>query len=831
MAHKPKYTNPHLRRFAIYLMSGVAAFALPGAASAQQADSGAAAQPTALQMFEEIIVTGTSRPRAGFDTPLSVTRINAERLRNFTASSQADILRSIPSIKAEGGGGEVAANVFIKGLPSGGQFQFTPLQYDGVPVFSTFGLNSSAFDVYYRNDLGIDRLEFVRGGVSNLFGAGSVAGLINYISKTGTDTPEGTVQIELADEGRFRGDFAASGPLGGKDSNLYYALSGFYRYDEGPLDTGLPTEGFQLRGNLKKEFDDGSGSFTLYGQWIDDEVQFFLPFPLDGATRKRVAGNDGKIVNSVQTAAARNLSFQTPDGVFETSIADGVATKGGSVVAVFDKKFDNEWGVVARAKYARYSHAFDLFLDGDGIVNTPETLSGFLAARGLPDLSNARFTFSDSGQAVPDDFLLFGNRVLDRDRPATDFTAEINVTKELVTGGLNHNFTVGGFFARAEADDENVIATYLGEFNNQPRLIDLVVNPGTPNEMIVSRNGLLNAGASFSNNRHEVTRFAGFIADQIEADRFIFDIGFRVEKLIGDISRERSQSVVVDPSPNLSPSLQSVLTGSGSFIQGEVDASEWAVALGALYKLNDNINVYGNFSRGFFFPEIRSVTFNSLGQPASYKAEIIKQAELGVKYNGKRFAATVDGFWATLDDRRSVEFVNDGMGGVTEVVSLVSTRTFGVEATASVFLMDNLRIDGNVTLQDHKLTDNDRNPAFVGNELVRQPNILFNTGVFYDDGRFDAAFFQTFVGNNFANESNSVQLGSHNIARLDVGYRLDMGGTQNARIGFSVFNLFDSDGVTEGSPRQGSAQSGTGQFFVGRPILPRRYTLRLTYSY
>ena len=108
-----------------------------------------------------------------------------ERLPLVTGNSQADILNSVPTIKAEGGGGEVATNVFIKGLPSGGQYQFTPLMYDGMPVFSSFGLNSSAFDVYYRNDLGIERLEFVRGGVSNLFGPGSVAGLINYISQDG----------------------------------------------------------------------------------------------------------------------------------------------------------------------------------------------------------------------------------------------------------------------------------------------------------------------------------------------------------------------------------------------------------------------------------------------------------------------------------------------------------------------------------------------------------------------------------------------------------------------------------------------------------------------
>src|SRR6476469_8820665 len=106
--------------------------------------------------------------------------------RRMARDKEADILNTIPTIKADAGGGEVASNVFIRGLPSGGQYQFTPLMYDGIPVLSTFGLNSSAYDVYYHNDLGIDRLEVVQGGVSNLFDPGSVADLINYISKTGT---------------------------------------------------------------------------------------------------------------------------------------------------------------------------------------------------------------------------------------------------------------------------------------------------------------------------------------------------------------------------------------------------------------------------------------------------------------------------------------------------------------------------------------------------------------------------------------------------------------------------------------------------------------------
>ena len=158
-------------------------------------------------------------------------------------------MRAIPGVTAEGGGGEVATNVFIRGLPAGGQFQYTPLQVDGLPVMSTFGLNSSAHDVYFRNDIGIRNLEFVRGGSSTLFGAGSVAGIINYTSVTGTETPENKINLEWAQGGRLKSEFLSAGPL---NENTFYAISGFYRYDEGPLETGLTAKGAQMRGNIKR---------------------------------------------------------------------------------------------------------------------------------------------------------------------------------------------------------------------------------------------------------------------------------------------------------------------------------------------------------------------------------------------------------------------------------------------------------------------------------------------------------------------------------------------------------------------------------------------------
>lgn len=804
------------------------AFAPMAWAQNQTAASTPAANDAPAEEVEVVIVTGTSRSRVALDTPLAVTQLNAQALSRLSSGGQADILNSVPTIKADGGGGEVAANIFVKGLPSGGQYQFTPLMYDGITVLSSFGLNSSAYDVYYRNDLGVQRLEFVRGGVSNLFGPGSVAGLINYISKKGGDTYQGVAQVEVAEEGRVRGDFAVSGPI---SDNLFYAVSGFYRSDKGPLDTNLDTVGGQIRGNLDYRFGDGSGSVTLSGQYIDDQAQFYLPIPLNGASRERLVGNDGQIVDSVQNDFGPSLGFKTPTGNFVSEINDGVATKGGLVALTFDKSFgDSGWAANGRIKFSDYKHKFGLFSDGDGVINVPETLQSFLTNRGLGSTANANFTFVGGG-TVAANSLLFANRFTDRVRPAEDFTAEVNLTKGFVTGAMDHSVTLGAFYGNASAGDYNVTTTYLAELNNRPRLVNLVVTNGAT-QTIVSRNGLLNAGAGYVNNRHEAERYAGYFADQIKiGEKFNLDIGFRVEKLTGNISRERTSVVVTDSTTaNLSTALRDVIWGNGAFTKGKVSTTEWAGAIGGLYKATDQVSLYANFSRGYFFPELRSVSFNSLFQPSSFKAEIINQGEIGLKMNMKRVSLTLAGLATSLDNRRQVLFVNDGAGGFTERVNLVGTESYAVEGTIDYKITSNLRFSGNMTLQSNQYTAFDSNTALIGKDVERQPGFLYNAGLYYDDGKWDASLFTNFTGSNYTSSSNTILLDEWNIVNLDVGYTMPIG-QQNARFSLNVYNLMDEDAVTEGSPRQDNNQAANGAFFVGRPVLPRRIMARVTYSF
>ncbi|MEL7118218.1 MAG: TonB-dependent receptor [Bacteroidota bacterium] len=757
--------------------------------------------------LDEIVITGTFTGRTQKESPMSITLINADRLQQLSSNSQADILRTIPGITAEGGGGEVATNVFVRGMPSGGQYQFTPLQVDGLPVISTFGLNSSAHDVYFRNDIGIRNLEFVRGGSSTLFGAGSVAGIVNYTSVTGSAQQDNKLQMEWAQDGRIKVDYLTSGPL---SENLFYAVSGTYRYDEGPLETGLPTRGYQLRGNIKKLFNDGKSSFTLYGQYINDKVQFYLPYPLanDNGQRERPIGNDGETIYTMLTGQAKDFSFDTPFGRFKSPIGDGVSTQGGYIMADLKHSFGNDWRLSAKAKAANYNHWFNLFLDGDGVHNVPETQASYLADRNLP--ANASFTYVDDGTTLASGDLLFQNRILDRERPMREMVGEVYLTKSIG----NHNISFGTFLSDTRAEDNNWISNYVGDFRNAPRMVNVAYTDEAGNPVSFSTGGFI-SGNQTANRYHESSKVAFFVGDEIKGERFNFDIGLRWERASGIISRETG-------------------VGSNTFQKGTVSTSDVAVALAGLYKLNSDMNLYANFSRGFFFPQLRSVSFSAPGRPQSYEPETVIQGELGLKYAKSSFSATAAIFFVNLSDRRNVDFINDpnNPANVIEEVRLQSTRTAGLEATINYTLAKGLNLYGNFTFQDHEFTKVEGNAEQEGNELRRQPNVMGMAGLSYNGGGFDANVSSNFMGSKFANDANTVELDGFNIVRLDAGYKFSLGeANETLRLGISIFNLFDADGVTEGSPRQGDAQTGTSAFFVGRPILPRRLFIRAAFDF
>ncbi len=551
----------------------------------------------------------------------------------------------------------------------------------------------------------------------------------------------------------------------------------------------------------------------------------------------------------MNTVEAIGLSYDTPDGRFQTPIGDGVVTQGQMIAAVLDRDLNEDWSLNAKLRYARYDHQFNLFLDGDALgPNTPETQTEYLTRRGIdPTLhDHARFVYSQTGRNLATNHLVFGNRTLDRWRDATDMSVEASLGREFDVGNAVHGLTIGAFYSNSQADDLNYITTYLGDFRNAPLLVDVhlmgVVEDNT-GQLVRStdpdavyhwtRNGLARSNGLVGYRDRSARRAAFYIADQIETGNWSFDIGARLERLEGDVRQFNTSTFVMANDPHVNDQIERVSYTDGSLISDSLGTTEWAFSAGALYRMTDEVNLFANASRGFFFPQIRSVPFNQ-GRLASYEGEIIDTIEAGVKYENQDITAQALFFRTTLDDRRNVDFINDpnNPGNIIEDVSLQSTEAYGIEAGLEWYLNDYISLNGNITLREHEFTKAEGNPAIIGNELRRQPTEMANFAARFSRAGFDGMLMYNYHGSNFANDSNSVELDSYGLWRLEAGYSFDLSNDDGIRVSLHVFNLTDTQGITEGSPRQGNAQSGQpAQFFVGRPILPRRTMIRLSYDF
>lgn len=788
--------------------------------------------------LDEVVLTASATFRSQKETPMSISSVKQKEITKLSANSQADIIRSIPGITAEGGGGETASNVFVRGLPSGGQYVFNPLQYDGMPLMSTFGLNSSAHDVYARPDVGFKGVEFVRGGAAVLYGAGSVAGIINYTSKTGDSNDENLINVEWADKGRLKTDFYTGGKLGGEDSNTYYAFTGFVRKDDGPIETGMPTKGVQFRANIKKKFE--NGSFTIHGQLINDNAQFFMPLPLDG-NRNRIAGNDGEAVSQLLSGQLANTSFLTAGGAYESPIEDGVFTQGGYVMGDFNYNFADDLKFKSKVKYANYKHNFALYIGGNGTYNNPLTLGDYINNVAPGNLGYDAQYQGGVGSINSND-LVVENLHVDRLRPMTDYSGEASLTKTIETDAGSHNITAGVYLARTEAEDVNYQYRVLSEFNNNPRLVNLSFVDASGNNVTYSEGGLYNRIGMTSNNFLSQTKTAFYLTDEMVFDKWRFDAGIRIESTKGTFSKGNVVSSTVYDDANLSSDLANVQFADGSFVRADVEASDWAISLAALHNLTDNVNLYANFSRGFFFPQIRGFAPVAGIPNTNYDSEKITQFEVGAKLGTEKLSGSLAAYYVSLKDRIKITqgFVSGALVDLTR--SEQSTATLGLEANWSYKLSNNLDFRGTATYQDHEITKNTdedlvnggSSEVNVGNELARQPNFLTSIGLHYDNSNFDGQFTLNHTGSKFTADNNNVELEAINIFRIGAGYTFQLNKAEerneNLRIGFSVFNLFDDSGVTEGDPRNVN-QAGDAEFFYGRPILPRRMFLTATFNF
>jgi outer membrane receptor protein involved in Fe transport len=212
---------------------------------------------------DEIIVTAERRNASVQDTPLALSVLDGDALRQGGNQGLTELAQQVPSLSFAQSFG--IAQIFIRGV--GNNF-FSPGGDPGVATYAD-GVYLSDQEATAVAFLDLARIEVLRGPQGALYGRNATGGAVNLVSQAPTDSFEGRMGVQLGDFGRVQGDAVLSGPLGGgitaRASAQYRRLSGFSRNElagtPGARERGDAEE--SLAGRLQVAVPVGEGRLLL----------------------------------------------------------------------------------------------------------------------------------------------------------------------------------------------------------------------------------------------------------------------------------------------------------------------------------------------------------------------------------------------------------------------------------------------------------------------------------------------------------------------------------------------------------------------------------------
>lgn len=731
-------------------------------------------------MLEEVMVTGVVKPVTKLESTASVTALSAEDMSNYSPRSTAEIFRNIPGVQAESSSGDANANVKVRGLPiSSGGARYVSFQEDGFPTLLNGDTSFATADTWLRADSTLASVQSIRGGTGTTQAFNSPGGIINFISKDGSDVG-GSAKITAGlDYDALRLDAEYGGDL---VSDWTYHVGGFYRSGEGPRDAASDLEeGYQIKATVARSFD--AGSLKFHFKHLDDTVPTYLPIPAratggSGFDEIGVDFADGTLFNDVTDCAPRrNNSISCDD--------EGVEAEMTSLAVVADYDFSEVFTGVIKHRTA--------------------AIEGNFAA---PFLTTP---FVDPVAGPSQEIVFFNTQANDMDNSFT----ELKVSADF---GLYLQATVGYAFVK-----QNIQTNW--NFNQYYVRLDSGLTPFDQGDSV---GGVLYGNPAFGNcctrdYDFEIEATAPYIAlSGVFGESFSWDASYRQNNY--EVTGSFAESTVVIPldvngDGVIGANEQEVPTiGAASRADYEQDFDSWSV--GVNYALNDTMALFANVSEGGSLASPDRVTGNidpvtgDMDDQAGHA--IVQQREVGFKWNFDNGSLYVTYFDADTEEERAFE--------VTTQAFLQNTyESSGFELEGDYDIWEGFSVKGSLTITDSEIVES-ADPTIEGNTPRRQADYFFNITPSYTADFWDVGV--NFVGTDevFVSDANDLKFDSYIVTNLFANvYFMDgkLGVSLNAN------NLFDEEGYTEGE--EGSAVAG--DFVRIRPINGLTTSLSVSYTF
>ena len=183
-----------MKKTRLPLLLGTAMIVMPGVALAQN-DADA---PETTRMALDRLVISAGVEKVAIDTPQAVSALDQEDIDQLQATTIGDLLEGMPGVNVQGGVGQLGQGFNIRGMGTaiGDSDNRILLNVDGVTKF---------YEQYRMGALFTEpelykRVEVLRGPASStLYGAGALAGVVNFTTKDASDflTPGDPLAVRL----------------------------------------------------------------------------------------------------------------------------------------------------------------------------------------------------------------------------------------------------------------------------------------------------------------------------------------------------------------------------------------------------------------------------------------------------------------------------------------------------------------------------------------------------------------------------------------------------------------------------------------------------------
>ena len=767
--------------------------------------------------IDQVVITGNSRPKPKLESSTAISTFTSKEIEKQNPVSTAALLQHVPGFAVETSGGEVGNNLFARGIPSAGAYEFVQMQEDGLPVFEDGALQFANADNFFRVDNTVSRVEALRGGSGSIYANNSPGGLVNFISKEGTNNFKGIAKLETSTYGLMRTDVNIGGAL--IQDKLFFNIGGFYRTDDGIRKTGFKANnGGQVKMNLKYVFDKGYAK--IYYKKLDDRNTFYLPIPLiqNGDNIKEFSGFSANYGTYSYRAISQLNIPQAGGGFFTRNLEDGIHPKVDALGAEFKYDLGNNFSVLNKTRYTNINMNYTGIFPAGG----PQLAADFASNSGISG-SNYQYSLVSSGAVVSPTYVQkLGFWAIDKQM--NNFVNDLQFNYKFDKGNVTAGFYKSSWKSHQYWNWSNILTTAT----DRPVLLNLVDTSLSATDTGYSKtyNGVTNM--SFLLRDSQIQGSLNDIYMNLDydiTDALSFNGGVRYSRDFYKGYGVNTTTANLEDSGLTTDGTHSFATTTADdemsvlgnqYKYWYYDISKASFTLATNYKINDHDAVYARFSNGFRSPN-EEAYYNNMSDLSVIKPVTTNQLEVGYKHYSRAFDLTVIPFYSTLKNLSFTDVYSDG----SSENKFANTTNLGVEFEGYTRLFNNiLEIVFNGTIQDPKYknfaggNDDDGTTFNYDKNTVRRiPKFYFNISPAVNITKEWRTYISmNYYGKRFQDEANVQTLPSFTEFGAGMSYQLG-----NIRFAVDGTNIFNTIGITEGDPRAGSP-SGDG-IIMARPIM------------